>query len=247
MRHSLWVFSLTAVLAAGATAVHAQYRNEEIVGKIERVDGSTVIVRRDGGAEVRITVSPSTEVNFSDSGDKRMFPNPTYRDLKVGMGVRFNFNEGNPARVTVHYVPDSAGSSSGSASASASGSSQVKARIESVSRDGRELRADVAGASRAYPVEGSSARGLRRGQLVLLTVENRGGTDWVTRVDTAATVGNVVRMNGNSVVISVDGRDETYSVDNRDLLDNVRNGQRVRFDVEERPDGRRVITAIRRY
>jgi hypothetical protein len=245
MRHSLWVFSLTAVLAAGAPALHAQYRNEEIVGKIERVDGSTVIVRRDGGAEVRINVSPSTEVAFSDSGDKKMFPNPTYRDLKVGMGVRFNFNEGNPTRVTVHYVPESSGSSS-SSSASAS-SSQVKARIESVSRDGRELRADVAGSSRAYPVEGAAARGLRKGQLVLLTVENRGGTEWVTRVDTAASVGNVVRMSGNSVVISVDGRDETYTVENRDLLDDVRNGQRVRFDVEERPDGRRVITAIRRY
>jgi hypothetical protein len=48
------------------------------------------------------------------------------------------------------------------------------------------------------------------------------------------------------VVVNVDGRHETYTVENRDLLDNVRSGQRVRFEVEERTNGRRVITALRR-
>ncbi len=87
---------------------------------------------------------------------------------------------------------------------------------------------------------------MRRGQLVVLTVADRDGRQVVTRIDPAESFGTVVRVDGGNVVISVDGRDETYSVDNRDLLDDVRSGQRVRFEVEERAGGRRVVTALRR-
>lgn len=232
------------VLALAATTVSAQYRGEEIVGKIERVDGGTVIVRRDGGAEVRINVTPQTEVSFQDSGDKKMFPNPSSRDLKAGMGVRFVFNDGNPGRIVVHYVPSSTGPES---SASSSGQQQVKARIQSVNRSGAEIRADVAGTARTYSVaDASEGRAVRRGQLVVLTVEDRNGAQVVTRIDPADATGTVVRVDGRTVVIEVSGQEETYTVDNRDLLDNVRSGQRVRFEVEERSGGRRVVTALRR-
>jgi ribosome maturation factor RimP len=235
--------AVVLVLAVAATTVSAQYRGEEIVGKIERVDGGTVIVRRDGGAEVRINVTPQTEVSFQDSGDKRMFPNPSSRDLKAGMGVRFVFNDGNPGRIVVHYVPSSTGSE---ASASSSGQ-QVKARIQSVNRSGAEIRADVAGSARTYAVaDAAEGRAVRRGQLVVLTLEDRNGAQVVTRIDPADAAGTVVRVDGRTVVIEVNGQEETYSVDNRDLLDNVRSGQRVRFEVEERSGGRRVVTALRR-
>jgi hypothetical protein len=248
MRQSLSKLYLAGLVAVlGATAASAQYRGEEIVGKIARVDGSSVVVTRDGGAEVRITVTPATEVYFQDSGDRRMFPNPSSRDLRTGMGVRFVYNDGNPTRVVVHYVPSS--TEAGAADVAVAGSSQVKARILSINRAGQEIRADVAGTPRTYVVENTTdARNARRGQLVVLTLGDRNGTQVVTRIDAADAVGTVVRVDSGrrSVAIETDGREETFGVDNRDLLDNIRSGQRVRYEVEERAGGRRVVVALRR-
>jgi ribosome maturation factor RimP len=243
MRQSLSMFHVaTLAVVLGATTASAQYRGEEIVGKIEQVNGSNLVIRRDGGAEVRITVTAQTAVHFQDSGDRRMFPNPSTRDLRAGMGVRFVYNDGNPTRIVVHYVP-----SSTETGAAAAGSQQIKARILSITRAGQEIRADVAGTPRTYAVEDAAeTRDARRGQLVVLTFADRNGAQVVTRIDPADAAGTVVRVDGRTVVIEVNGNQETYSVDNRDLLDNVRSGQRVRFEVEERSGGRRVVTALRR-
>jgi hypothetical protein len=246
MRQSLSVLQAAGLaFVLGAPLASAQYRGEEIVGKIERIDGGTVIVRRDGGAEVRVNVTPQTEVFFQDSGDRKLFPNPTSRDLRAGMGVRFTYNDGNPTRIVVNYVPASTGSP-GSEPAAA-GAQQIKARIQSVGRNGREIRADVAGTPRTFSVEDAAeGRAARRGQLVILTVADRDGRQVVTRIDPADAVGTVVRVSGRSIVIEVDGRQESYTVDDDDLLDDVRAGQRVRFEVEERSTGRRVVTTLRR-
>jgi hypothetical protein len=247
MRQSLSMFHVaTLAVVLGATTASAQYRGEEIVGKIEQVNGSNLVIRRDGGAEVRITVTPQTEVHFQDSGDRRMFPNPSTRDLRAGMGVRFVYNDGNPTRVVVHYVPSSTEAGAGAAAA---GTQQIKARILSINRGGLEIRADVAGSPRTYAVEDAAeTRDVRRGQLVVLTLGDRNGAQVVTRIDPADAMGTVVQVDSGrrSVVIDTDGRQETYTVENRDLLDNIRSGQRVRFEVEERANGRRVVTALRR-
>lgn len=234
----------TLALSGGAALVEAQYRGEEILGKIQSVDGTNIVVRRDGGQEVRITVGPQTEVFFQDSGDRKLFPNPAYGDLKAGMGVKFTYNDGNPTRVVVNYVPASTGSGT-AVPLPAPTSQQVKARIQSVNMGGREIRADVAGAPRTYSVDSAAAGAARRG-LVVLTIEDRNGQQVVTRIDPADAVGTVVRVSGRSVTIDVDGNQQAYTVDDDDLLDNIRSGQRVRFEVEERTNGRRVVTAIRR-
>jgi Cu/Ag efflux protein CusF len=237
------LFVITVALVLAAPAAQAQYRGEEIVGKIERVDGSTVIVRRDGGAEVRINVTPQTEVFFQDAGDRKLFPNPSTRDLRAGQGVKFTYNDGNPTRVVVTYVP----ASTGSEAAAAAAGNQVKARVQAINRGGLELRADVAGTARTYTVaDAATSSAVRRGDLVVLTVEDRGGVQTVTRIVRAESVGNVVRVNGRTVYLNVDGREEAYTVEDEDLLDDVRSGQRVRFEVEERSNGRRVITTLRR-
>jgi hypothetical protein len=243
-RFAIVTLALCAVLAGTALA---QYRGEEILGKIERIDGSNVVVRREpGGAEVRINVAPQTEVTFLDSGDRKMFPNPTSADLKAGMGVRFVFNDGNPTKISVTYVPSSTGATTLPGTVTA-GSQQVKARIQAVNLGGREIRADVAGATRTYAVEDAAVgRSAGRGQLVVLTLADRAGAQVVTRIDPADSVGTVVSVAGRSVTIDVDGRTETYTVEDGDLLDDVRAGQRVRFEVEERTGGRRVVTALRR-
>ena len=235
-------------LALSASTASAQYRGEEIVGKVESVSGNNVVVRRDGGQEVRIAIGPQTQIVFQDSGDKKLFPNPSYTDLKAGMGVRFTFNDGNPPRIVVNFVPAS-GSTDTASGGSGATSSQVKARVQAVNRSGQEIRADVAGSSRTYAVEDAAeARNLRNGDLVVLTLADRNGMQVVTRIDPSDVVGTVVRVDSGrrTVVIEVDGREESYTVDNRDLLDNVRSGQRVRYEVEERSSGRRVITALRR-
>jgi hypothetical protein len=179
------VLGLLALLAVpfAAPAVSAQDRGEEILGTITRVAGNTVIVKREGAPDVRIRITPGTVVEFGDSGDRKLFPNPSYRDLRSGMGVRFVYGTGAPERIVVHYVP-SATEAQGSAAAEAE---QIKVRILSVSRGGREFRADVAGTPRTFVVEnGTDTRVLRRGALVVLTVEDRAGARVVTRIEPAS-------------------------------------------------------------
>src|SRR6185503_17556008 len=104
---------------------------------------------------------------------------------------------------------------------------------------------DVAGKSRRYLVQDRrEAQGLNPGDMVILTVS--GGT--VTRIDSADLTGVLRRLDerARTVTIDVDGREETYSVDDRNLLQDLREGDRVRFEVEERSGGRRVVTGIQR-
>jgi len=240
-----------ALATAGSFApgAYAQERGEEIVGTITRVDDHTLIVQRKGAPEVRVQVTPSTEVQFTDSGDKKLFPNPTRADLRAGMGVRFTYGTGVLGRIAVHYVP-AGGSSSSSPSASTSGlgTQKIKARVESVRRDGRELTADVAGRPQTFRAETNDTRNVHRGDLVVLYVEHRGGDRVITRIDSAELLGTITRVDsrGRSVSIDVNGREETFGVDNADLLRNVREGERVRFEVEERSGGKRVLTALAR-
>src|SRR5919198_1055544 len=141
-----WAVLIAAALAA--PAVLAQERGEEILGKISRVNGSTVVVKRENGPDVRIRITPQTAVEFSDSGDRRLFPNPSYRDLRAGMGVRFVYGTGTPDRIVVVYVPSAAEAAAEAAAGGTIASAetgQVKARVLSVGRGGREIRADVAG------------------------------------------------------------------------------------------------------
>jgi hypothetical protein len=248
MRQVISMCLVAVLVLAGALPSAAQYRGEEVLGKITQVSGGNIVVRRDNGAEVRINVTPSTEVFFQDSGDRKLFPNPTSADLKAGMGVKFVYNDGNPTRVTVVFVPASTGSGTATTLPAPLGAtSQVKARLQAINQGGRQIQADVAGTTRTYAVESGavSGRAVRRGQLVLLTLADRAGAQVVTRIDPADAVGTVVRVDDRSMVVDVDGRQETYSVENDDVVDDIRAGQRVRFEVEERSGGRRVVTAVR--
>jgi hypothetical protein len=241
----LGLLALLAMLLA-APAVSSQDRGEEILGTITRVDGGTVIVKREGAPDVRITITPGTVVEFRDSGDRKLFPNPSYRDLRSGMGVRFVYGTGTPERIVVHYVPSA---TEAQAQSQAAGTEQITVRILSVRRGAREFRADVAGTPRTFIMENAAdMRAVRKGDLVVLTVEDRAGSRVVTRIEPAELVGTVTRVDSGrrSLSIDVNGEERTYGVDDRDLLDGVRVGQRVRFDAEERTGGGRVITALRR-
>jgi Cu/Ag efflux protein CusF len=245
------VLAALAVAALAAPFAAAQERGEEIKGFITSVDGRNLVVKHDDGREIRFSVTPSTEVYFQDSGDRKLFPNPGIDDLRAGLGVHFNYNGGNPTRVVVHFVPAGfqRGGPGDTAAPPASGTEQIKARIQGVDRLGRVITADVAGRSRKFDVDSRrDAQGLRVGDMVVLTVENRAGRSVVTRIDSADMGGVVRRVDAGAgwVTIDVDGRDETFDVDNRKMLESLREGDRVRFEVEERSGGRRVVTDIQR-
>jgi exosome complex RNA-binding protein Csl4 len=228
-------------------AAYAQERGEEVIGKITRVDRGTVVVHSDAGNDVRIRVTPSTEVFFQDSGDRKLFPNPTSADLREGMGVKFTYGTGTPDRVVVVFVPGGGRPIRPmEPEAAATGSEVLKARIESIRRDGRELTADVAGRSQSFRLQTRDTRMFKEGDMVVLHVENRGGERVVTRIDSADQGGRVTRVDRRRRTISIEtnGREETYTVDRSNVLDNVREGDRIRFEVEERGGGGRVITQI---
>jgi hypothetical protein len=246
------VLAALAVAALAVPFAAAQERGEHITGSITNVSGRNLVVKSDDGREIRIRVIPSTEVYFQDSGDRKLFPNPGIDDLRSGMGVNFNYNDGTPSRVVVHYVPEGfqrpapgTGTTSDLPPIGGGSGNEVKARIQSIDKGGREITADVAGRSRRYFVQNSrETEGLNPGDMVVLTVA--GGT--VTRIDSADLTGVVRRVDerARSITVDVGGREETYSVDDRNLLQDVRQGDRVRIEVEDRSGGRRVITRMER-
>jgi hypothetical protein len=230
-----------------ALPVMAQERGEEIVGSIAAVDGRTLVISRENRPEVRVKVTPSTRVEFTDSGDRRLFPNPGIGDLRAGMGVRFVYGTGTLDHISVHYVPERTGPAATPVPAPVA-PTQIKARIQSVTGGGREITADVAGRSERFRVESRDGSRVARGELVILTVEDRGGMRVVTRIDPAELYGTITRLDSGrrSVSIDVDGRVQSYLVENRDLLDGLSVGSTVRFETEERAGGSRVITALQR-
>ena len=246
-RKSLWLIAVCGVLTVPASA---QERGEEVVGSITGVDGQNLTVQREGRPEVQVRVTERTEVVFGDSGDRKLFPNPSINDLRVGMGVRFVYGTGTLDKITVHYVP--AGNAAGrcrsqtqSQTQTPSRPTQLKVRVESVSRD--RLEADVAGRRETFRLEDRNlASRLEPGDLVVLTVEGRGSDQVITRIVSASLSGVITRIDprGRSVSIEVDRRETTYRVEDRRLLDDIREGDRVRFEFEERGGGARVLTAI---
>ena len=119
-----------ALLALRATA---QERGEEIVGKIASVEGRTLVISRENRRAVRVRVTPSTRVEFTDSGDRRLFPNPVVGDLRAGMGVRFVYGTGVLDHISVHYVPERTAPVAAPPPATVAAPTQIKARIQSVS------------------------------------------------------------------------------------------------------------------
>ncbi len=244
------VCALVLAAVAIAPGARAQERGETFLGKITRVDDrGGVTVRTDAGREVRIRVTPRTEVYFRDAGDRRLFPNPTSNDLRVGMGVEFVYGDGTPDRITVQYVPEGTspgdGRPSRSEPPSRGSSEQLKVRVQSIGRN--RLQADVNGRSETFRLANDDvAADVREGDLVVITVESRGPERAVVRIDSASVTGIVRRVDRRERSVSIDsgGRPSVYYVDDRRVLEDLREGDRIRFEFEERPDGARVLTRI---
>lgn len=248
-----------AALLLAAPSLVAQQPGEQIEGVITSVEltGSprTITVRRPGGGEVTAGIANRTRVVY-DRQFAGFFPEPHVSQLKPGMSVRFKFDPDTVARIHVLDVPqnllprpEAAATPTPTPTPARGGATrQLKVRLLTIDRTRGEFRADVAGRRESYQAE--SPRLLRRfaeGDLVTITVEGSGGSERVTAIEEATVSGRVVRVDQRrgELVIEVGGSTGTYGVADKKLLEDVRVGDRIRFEYEDRPGGRKVVTAIR--
>jgi len=124
---------------------------------------------------------------------------------------------------------------------------ELKVRIQSIDDHRGEFKAEVAGRRETFRVESSrDLRHLQEGDLVIVTVERREGNDVVTEIRAAALSGRILRINerGREMTIAAEGHDEVYGVEDQKLFGDLREGDKIRFEFEERPGGKKVITAL---
>ena len=117
----------------------------------------------------------------------------------------------------------------------------LKARLLDIDRAHDRVRADVRGRPTVYSVaNGSLLRGFRKGDLVLLRV--RGAT--VVDVRLAVLTAEVLRSDERSALLRIGGREERLALARPALHDQLKRGDFVRIEVEERNDGKRVVTRV---
>jgi hypothetical protein len=124
---------------------------------------------------------------------------------------------------------------------------EEKTRILEINERRGEFKGDIGGRRESFRVdEPRLLRRLEVGDLVIITVEDRMGDDVVIDIRTAAEAGRVLRVDKKNklIVIDHDGNQQTYRVDNRNILDDVRVGDKIRFEFEDRPGGVKVMTEI---
>jgi hypothetical protein len=219
-----------------------------------------VVVREADGQEVRVRVHVSTKIAF-DSRNSDL--SPEISNLRPGVRVRVGYTGNEPAQyIEVLDVPadvrrDAQQTATGLktrkpdavAAAGASSGQELKVRLLGI--DGRrgEIRADVAGRAQRFQLEDPKMlASFNEGDLVIVRVRDSGGTQVVTDMRSAAMAGRVISVDKNrkEIRVSVDGQEQTYVIERKELLDNVRTGDHIRFDSEERSTGQRVITSVNR-
>jgi len=240
----LFLSLLVAVVVAMPAAADAG----RIEGVITGVDGGYMTVRGDDGHEQRFRISNRTHVVFQSSADAAAFPNAKADVLVSGMRVRVTGSAMAGTvldRVHVVSVPQSARPNTATAAAAfpaPAAGSVVKARLQSVDTRHGVIKADVAGRSQTYRVRSAYGLGsFREGDLVLLSFDRDGN---VSDVRAATQLGRVTRIAGSAVTLQVGGREETYTLANK-VGRNLRVGDTVRFEFEDRPGGQKVITDVR--
>jgi hypothetical protein len=117
----------------------------------------------------------------------------------------------------------------------------LKARILEIDRGHDRVRADVRGRPAVYHVaSGGILRGFRKGDLVLMRV--RGAT--VIDVRLAVVTALVLQADERTALIRLGERDERFALARPALRRQLRRGEFVRLEVEERKSGARVITRV---
>jgi hypothetical protein len=241
------------VAGLAAPAVFAGPKNAR--GNVTAVDWNRnqIQIKDPQGNVNMFRIDPNASVRFDDGAEA--YPNPTVRDIVAPMYLHFVYEDFNGEQtpliqsVQVREIPANlrtpgARANQGSGAAGGSGGTRtVKARITSLDERRGEFRADVAGRSESFRAERPrQLERFREGDLVVITANG----DLVTSIQSAASSGRVIRVDERrgEIALEVDGRQETYRVSDKKLLDRVRTGDSIRFEFEDRPGSRNVITAI---
>jgi ribosomal protein L21E len=256
------LFVRTSVVAAAAWlfvpvafAVSPGDNVEGVVTHVELHDSPRHIVVRSGGEEVKVNITNRTNVEFP-AVDKGYF-SEELSSLKSGMTVRTTYNGDQPAsRVVVTSVPPAQrreaintfeANRSGSSARAADERGDMKVRLTSVNQSRGEFRADFKGQERSFRVEDPKMLSrFDEGDMVVVTVRDGSSRDLVvTDIRSANLFGRVVDIDRSAgkVRVTVDGREETFKADRIKALQ-LKEGDRISFEVEERPNGERVITKI---
>lgn len=222
-------------------------------GNIQAVDWNVmqVAIRTPQGGTLTYKVFPNASVKFTDCPE--CFPNPTLRDLAPPMYVHFVFEDLDVDTIKSFDVKEigsaprraggSSSSSSGSSSASGVSGRDLKVKILRMDERRGTFTADVAGRSQNFRARSGDLRDFREGDLAIITVDN----GEVTAIRAAGRTGRVTSIDERrgEVGIEVNGRERFYRVENNRMLDRVKEGDRVTFDVETR-NGQEVVTTLER-
>jgi hypothetical protein len=243
------VASLATVPAARAESV------EGVITRVELRESPRHIMVRTGSGEVQVRVANRTSVDFG-AVDQGYF-SPELSSLKPGMQVQTATNGDEPAtRIHVTSVPSDQRSaairefertrpSSSAAAADAAANGEYKVRLTDVNRNRGTFKADVAGREKSFRAEDPKllAR-FEEGDLVIVRVRD---DNVVTDVRSSALYGRIVDIDHTAGVVQIeaDGRTQSYKVGRvKGLTFNV--GDRVRFQMEERATGEKVIVKMDR-
>jgi Cu/Ag efflux protein CusF len=257
MKTTRVLFGALALLAAAAPRPALAARDYSR-GNIQAVDWNVmqVAIRTPQGGVLTYKVAPSASVKFTDCPE--CFPNPTLRDLAPPMYVHFQFEDLAVDEIVSFDVKEigsaprrlAAGrptESIGQGPALASGQ-DLKVKILTMDERRGTFSADVAGRRQTFhAANAGDLRDFREGDLAVITVERRGAEDVVTQMRAAGRSGRVTTIDKNrgEVGIEVNGRERIYRVENNRMLERVKEGDRVTFDVETR-NGREVVTTLDR-
>lgn len=245
--------ALTALAAPRPALAARDYSR----GNIEAVDWSVnqIAIRTAQGGTLTYKVNPGASVKFTDCPE--CFPRPSLRDLAPPMYVHFEFEDLDVDEIQSFDVKEigsaprrvNPGSPSNPGVPPSSGSAQTM-KVKILTMDDRRgtFTADVAGRRQSFRADNrADLRDFREGDLAVITVERRGVEDVVTQMRTAGQSGRVTQIDKGrgEIGIEVNGRERFYRVENNRMLERVREGDRVTFDVEDR-NGRQVITSLER-
>lgn len=254
-RARLTLAGLSLGLAVLTLPPDAQAARDFSRGNIEAVDWNVmqIAIRTTNGRTITYKVSPNASVKFTDCPE--CFPRPTYRDLAAPMYVHFEFEDLDVDEIVsfdvkeIGNAPRRVGGGGGSTTPApgVGGSQTLKVKVLSLDDRRGTFQADVAGRRQTFRADRNVMRDLREGDLVVVTVERQGNEDVVTQVSGAGRSGRVTQIDKRrgEIGIEVNGRERFFRVENDRMLERVKEGDRVTFDVETR-NGREVITSLER-
>jgi Cu/Ag efflux protein CusF len=242
------LFAVSLLAAASLPAAQEFSR-----GKIVSVDwGSYTMQLQDPKGRVATwKVARDATVKFSDGA--AVYSHPKLQDLRPPMYIHFMFQDEVIQTIDVRELGFTPGRETAPAK-QAGIPRTITAKVTAYDVGKGHIEVEHDGMRETFAVANKALlNGVAGGQTVTLVTDWAGQTELVAQLKivgspaspgaaTTAT-GRIVRIGSRGVVISSEGREETYGVASSKLLSDLHPGDRVHFTYEQR-GATKVITAI---